>query len=514
MSDPNPKVPKPSIFDSIGGAFNKWTARLDASARDPDSMLSSFARHHRDDGNQFEPAHGVERNNAAPLATPSTAPGPVAPRAAMPSAVPPLAPHTFAPSRYPRVNNPFDESYTAPERDAPVATSSTTRDAVADPRPVSTASRSFAMDGVNAVFPRHDFASPGASSSPPSPPRAASLDPTVAAAIMRDGYADRSEADLSGWKRVGDAELQARGLNPKDFHDTASGLRADLYRKDDQFVLNFRGTDKASDWLTNFGQGGGFGSAQYDGAVKLTQQVQGALPDGLHAVVGHSKGGGQAYLAAQVCDVECVVANPAWPNRATLLKHGVAADKLEQGPATTELLVKGEPLHGLQSLGIASLVRPHGAKIELDGPPFAPGPHSVLSRHVRGLEQDFDQAEAILKGMDFGGHQLAQHGMKSVAEATMDRRAGELAQLARSNGFERVDHIVNGKTPGDGGFLVQGELNNPAARWAKFNGPAPAEGAATETMMSRVNREIAPSPTQSAQEAEQAVVRVGRPPGL
>ncbi|KRB04400.1 XVIPCD domain-containing protein [Lysobacter sp. Root690] len=514
MSDPNPKVPKPSIFNSLGGAFNRWTARFDASARDPDSVLNSFARHHHDDGNQFEPAHGVERNNAAPLATPSAAPSTAAPRAAMPSAVAPIVPPigpTFAPRAYPRVGNPFDDSYTAPESVAPTTSTSTTRATESDPAVAAPgASPGFSMRGLHAIFPRHDIPP----LAPAVPPRAASLDPTVAAAIMRDGYADRSEADLSGWKRVGDAELQARGLNPKDFHDTSSGLRADLYRKDDQFVLNFRGTDKASDWLTNFGQGGGFGSAQYDGAVKLTQQVQGALPDGLHAVVGHSKGGGQAYLAAQVCDVECVVANPAWPNRATLLKHGLAADKLEQGPATTELLVKGEPLHGLQSLGIASLVRPHGAKIELDGPPFAPGPHPVLSRHVRGLEQDFDQAEAILKGMDFGGHQLLQHGMKSVADAADDRRAGELAQVARSNGFDRVDHIVNGKTPGDGGFLVQGELNNPAARWAQFDGPVPAGGAATETMMSRVNREIAPSPTQGAQEAEQAVVRVGRPPGL
>ncbi|KWS03099.1 Phospholipase A1 [Lysobacter capsici AZ78] len=511
MSDPNPKVPKTSIFDSIGGAFNRWTTRFEASARDPDSMLSSFTRHHRDDGNQFEPAHGVERNNAAPLATPSTAPGAVAPRATMPSAaphtMPPIGPRTYA-----RVGNPFDESFTAPEHDAPIATSSTTRDAVPDTRAASTASRGFAMDGVNAVFPRHDLAPPGASSSSPAPPRAASLDPTVAAAIMRDGYADRSEADLSGWKRVGDAELLAHGLNPKDFHDTASGLRADLYRKDDQFVLNFRGTDKGSDWITNVGQGGGFGSAQYDGAVQLTQQVQKALPDGLHAVVGHSKGGGQAYLAAQVCNVECVVANPAWPNRATLLKHDLAADKLEQGPATTELVVKGEPLHGLQSLGFVPLLRPHGVKIELDGPPFAPGPHPVLSRHVRGLEQDFDQAELMLKAMDFGGHQLTQHGMKSVVDATLDRRAGELAELARSKGLKQVDHIVKAEGPDGGGFLVQGELKNPASLQVKFSGSVPSASEANE-MMSRVNREIAPAPAQGAHEAEQAV-RVGRPPGL
>lgn len=508
MSDPNPKVPKTSIFDSIGGAFNRWTTRFEASARDPDSMLNSFARHHRDDGNQFEPAHGVERNSAAPLATPSTA----APRAAMPSAVPPVVP-SFASRMYPRVGNPFDESYTAPERDAPVAAPSTTRDAAPDPRPVSTASRAFAMDGLNAVFPRHDIAPPGASSSSSAPPRAASLDPTVAAAIMRDGYADRSDADLSGWKRVGDAELKAHGLDPKEFHDTASGLRADLYRKDDQFVLNFRGTDKASDWITNFRQGGGFGSAQYDGAVQLTRQVQQALPDGLHAVVGHSKGGGQAYLAAQVCDVECVVANPAWPNRATLLKHGLAADQLEHGPATTELVVKGEPLHGLQSLGFASLVRPHGAKIELDGPPFAPAPHPVLSRHVRGLEQDFDQAELILKGMDFGSHQLTQHGMKSVADATVDRRADELAQLARTNGLNRVDHIVKAGGPDGGGFLVQGELNNPASMRVRFSGSVPDAAGANE-MMSRVNREIAPTPAHHGQEAELTATRAARPSGL
>lgn len=517
MSDPDPKIPKPGLLQ---GLFNRFTSHVEQQAQQPNSFLRSFASHAATQGDQFDGSQSFARREDTPAAPPPIAPVAASSRPTMATAIHAPAP-IAAPSSFVRFTNPFDDSPMEPSPHLPKAGPAQARPGAVPPRSGPDYASLFSSSGLQAVFPGHErVAAPSASSSsPPMPLRAANLDPLAAAAIMRDGYADRSQADLGGWKRLSDAELRAQGLDPKQFHDTDSGLRADLYRKDDQFVLNFRGTDKASDWLTNFGQGAGLRSAQYEGAVELTRQVHDAVPGGLHAVVGHSKGGGQAYLAAQVCQVECVVANPAWPNRMTLLQHGIHPDRLAGGPATTELVIKGEPLNSLQSLGadslgLAALQRPHGVKIELDGPAFAPRPHPTLHHHVPGLDPDFDQAQLLMHGMDVGSHQLAQHGMASVLDATGTRRAGELAELARSGGLTRVDHIVAASGTGTGGFMVQGELGDPAALRVPFTGAVPATELAGD-MAGRVNLQISVAnaslaPTVPAP-SEPAVNRFGGP---
>ena len=81
-------------------------------------------------------------------------------------------------------------------------------------------------------------------------------------------------------------------------YDPRHGFAAALYKINGRYYLAFRGTEMWSlrDWLSNALQASGFGSSQYDQAVKLARAVFEAL-EGNVTFVGISKGGGLASAA-------------------------------------------------------------------------------------------------------------------------------------------------------------------------------------------------------------------------
>jgi len=439
VSDPNPKVPKPSLMDRFKG-FAESFAKHSANEFDLSGTGQDFSR------DAFE----------TPTAKPPLAPKPMAPQ---PTHVPTFSAPSFSmPSFGAQHHGPTGRPAPLPPMSAPSSSSSATG--------------------------------------------GAELDPLTAAAIMRDGYKDKSTRDLNGWTRVSDEELRAlpRPLDPDDFHRHPSGMRADLYRKGDTYTLGFRGTQVAADWPHNIGQATGLGSSQYDAAVELTQQVKAALPDGLKFVVGHSKGGGQAYLSAQVSGVESVIANPAWPHVATLQQYGVVLDGSRPLPKNTTLHTNGEPLTALQQLGATSLVQPHGPTVDLQPPPYVPRVSPLLRGYEPGSDMDMDIAKNIISGLDRMGYQTFIHGAEVLEKGCMDRRAGELATLAKSQHMPKVDAIIKGSE--GGGFLVCGDVRDPGAQRIKFEGAVPEGPLANETCK-RINDALVTAPAKTQGETPQ-----------
>ncbi|UZW60192.1 hypothetical protein [Lysobacter enzymogenes] len=433
MSDPNPKVPKPSFADRIKG------------------FAESFAKH---SANEFDlSGTGQDLSHSAPeppTAKPSFAFKPMAPQ---PVPVPTFSMPSFGASHHGSTHHgPTGRPAPLPPMSAPSSSSSGT-------------------GGIE-------------------------LDPLTAAAIMHDGYKDKSTRDLNGWTRVGDEELRAlpQPLNPDDFHRHPSGMRADLYRKGDAYTLEFRGTQVAADWPHNISQATGYGSGQYDAAVELTEQVKASLPESLKFVVGHSKGGGQAYVSGQANGVESVIANPAWPHVATLEKYGVVMDASELRPKNTTLHVNGEPLTALQQLGATSLVQPHGPMIDFQPPPHVPRQSPLLRHYVEGMEPDMDMAKNIISGLDRMGYQTFIHGAKVLENACADQRAGELATLAKSQHMPQVDAIIKGEK--GGGFLVCGDVRDSSAQRIHFAGAVP-EGELARDTCKRINDALQANPAQT-----------------
>ncbi|WP_394538498.1 hypothetical protein PRJ39_22805 [Lysobacter enzymogenes] len=443
MSDPHPKIPKPSFVDRLKG------------------FAESFAKH---SANEFDlSGSGQDFSHSAldaPTAKPSFAPKPMAPQ--------PVPVPTF--------------SMQAPTFGAH-SHGPTGRLAPMPPMPPMSAPSSSSSSGTGNI----------------------ELDPLTAAAIMRDGYKDKSTRDLNGWTRVSDEELRAlpQPLDPDDFHRHPSGMHADLYRKGDAYTLGFRGTQVAADWPHNIGQATGYGSSQYDAAVKLTEQVNASLPDGLKFLVGHSKGGGQAYLSGQVNGVESVIANPAWPHVATLEQYGVVLDGSQTRPKNTNLHTNGEPLTELQRLGMTSLVQPHGPTIDLQPPSYVPRVSPVLRGYELGSDMDMDMAKSIISGLDRMGYETFIHGAEVLEKGCMDRRAGELATLAQSKHMPQVDAIVKGKE--GGGFLVCGDVRDPSAQRVQFEGAVPEGPLASETCK-RINDALGAKQAQTQGETQQQTV--------
>lgn len=139
-------------------------------------------------------------------------------------------------------------------------------------------------------------------------------------------------------------------------------------------VLAYSGTDEAKDWLTNFGQGLGFETSQYNQAMALARQAKVAFGQDM-VITGHSLGGGLAAAAAVATDTPAVTFNAAGVHDKTLERVGLDPDAVkreaEQGGLIRRYAVQNEILTELQeNKPIIRHLMPDavGHKIELPDP--------------------------------------------------------------------------------------------------------------------------------------------------
>ena len=314
------------------------------------------------------------------------------------------------------------------------------------------------------------------------------------AKLMRDVYDyDRNgrQEGVGAWKPMGDDELRRAGIDPTLLKNQSSGFLAVIYGDGQgRHVLAYSGTDEAKDWLTNFGQGLGFETSQYNQAMALARQAKVAFGQDM-VITGHSLGGGLAAAAAVSTDTPAITFNASGVHDKTLERIGLDPDavKREAGQGLIRrYAVDNEILTELQeNKPIIRHLMPDalGHKIELPDP----DPQSFWQRLnpvksiKHGIEMHYIDAviEAQEKkfGKDFEGraehtarmndpahpanslYRQSYEGVQGNAVARglnggqAEQLAGALALEAQRGGLQRIDQVVFGED-GRRAFAVEG----------------------------------------------------------
>jgi hypothetical protein len=240
------------------------------------------------------------------------------------------------------------------------------------------------------------------------------------ARIMDDLYDETfgrgTGKSVDGWSRVPDAELRGFGIDPKTLDDAKSGFKARIYGDGEgHYVLAFSGTDEGKDWKTNFAQGLGFETAQYNQAMALARQAKVAFGDEF-VITGQSLGGGLAAAASLASNTPAVTFNAAGVHDKTLERIGLdpnaAAREAESG-LIRRYAVKNEILTELQErTPIMRGLMPDalGHKIELPDPdplsfwqkfnPVKVAKHAVELHYIESVIEAMEKASGQHKVTD------------------------------------------------------------------------------------------------------------------
>jgi hypothetical protein len=192
--------------------------------------------------------------------------------------------------------------------------------------------------------------------------------------LYDETYGRGTSHSVDGWSRVPDDELRRFGIDPKNLDDTKSGFKARIYGDGEgRYVLAYSGTDEGKDWKTNFAQGLGFETAQYNQAIALAKQAKVAFGDQV-VITGQSLGGGLAAAASVATDTPAVTFNAAGVHNKTMDRIGLdpdAAKREAENGLIRRYAVKNEILTELQErTPIMRGLMPDaiGHKIELPDP--------------------------------------------------------------------------------------------------------------------------------------------------
>jgi hypothetical protein len=164
----------------------------------------------------------------------------------------------------------------------------------------------------------------------------------AASAIVYDRY--EGKPMTPGWKE------QTYPPNSVKGQALAEAQACELVAPNGMHFVAFRGTDQASDWKANLGQGVGAHTVKYDAAAKLGEAYRGEDV----VKTGHSLGGGLAKTAAAVASegppgaaapnpAVCVVFNAAPVNFKTLSDHGVDTGHIKS--ETVQVVNRHDPLN-------------------------------------------------------------------------------------------------------------------------------------------------------------------------
>ncbi|KAA1422106.1 DUF2974 domain-containing protein [Nocardioides humilatus] len=136
----------------------------------------------------------------------------------------------------------------------------------------------------------------------------------LASRVYDDTEPDKICTPSGNYRRLSPAELRQLGITPQMLDDGHGGFYAAVFYNEDtgQYVLSFRGSQSATDWLVHNPQNAAGvttdqGRRAVDLAVALAQQVG----SGNMTAVGHSTGGALAAIAAVATGAQAVTYNAA-----------------------------------------------------------------------------------------------------------------------------------------------------------------------------------------------------------
>ena len=150
--------------------------------------------------------------------------------------------------------------------------------------------------------------------------------------------------DICGWTALDNDQLQAAGMDPGRLDVPGSQFKAQVFTDGQgNYVLAFRGTQEgAADWMTNFAQGTGQVTDEFDRLAPQAAQEfahafgeRGVDADGNPtytnlAITGHSQGGGLATVASAVTGIPAVTFDPSGVHDRTLERLGLDGDTFRQ----------------------------------------------------------------------------------------------------------------------------------------------------------------------------------------
>lgn len=309
--------------------------------------------------------------------------------------------------------------------------------------------------------------------------------------LMRDvyDYDGNGKADGVGrWQPLSADELRRDGIDPASLRDTSSGFYAVIYGDGNGHkVLAYSGTDETKDWVTNFGQGLGFETAQYNEAIALARQAKVAYGENV-IITGHSLGGGLAATAAIAADIPAVTFNASGVHDRTLERIGLDADAVkaeaEKG-LIRRYAVDNDILTGLQErTPVMRHLMPDavGHKIELPDPeplgfwqklnPVKSVKHgvdmhmidAVIEAQEKMFGKDYDRSTTLADSRH-PGNGLYRQALARLPDGdggeSQARLAGALAVEGQKAGLSRIDQVVFGDE-GRRAFAIQGDTDSPA----------------------------------------------------
>lgn len=359
------------------------------------------------------------------------------------------------------------------------------------------------------------------------------------ARLMRDVYDyDRNgrQEGVGAWKPLGEDELRRAGIDPSLLRNQGSGFLAVVYGDGQgRHVLAYSGTDENKDWLTNFGQGLGFETSQYNQAMALARQAKVAFGQDM-VITGHSLGGGLAAAAAVATDTPAVTFNAAGLHDRTMKRAGLDPEAVkreaEQG-LVRRYAVDNEILTELQEntlLMRRAMPDAVGHKIELPDPdpqgfwqrlnPVKSLKHGVQMHYIDAVIQaqekafgsDFEHRDTVrLDQPAHPGNGLFRQSSDALqgyaAERGLDsgqiqRLSGALALEAQRQGLQHIDRVVF-SDDGQRAFAVQG--SQPETRRLAHVDVATASeqplASSSEQSLSQAHREAAPGPAPDLEPA-------------
>ncbi len=159
-----------------------------------------------------------------------------------------------------------------------------------------------------------------------------------------------------GWHMLNAQELARKGITPAMLNNPESGFKAALYQssfeRPPKLVIAYAGTENAADWGTNFKQGVGIETKQYNSAMNLAQTVLKTSKLSEIDITGHSLGGGLASAGAAVTGAKGYTFNAAGLHPATVARapyNVTSANLAKLGPRIDAYHSTADPLTNLQS---------------------------------------------------------------------------------------------------------------------------------------------------------------------
>lgn len=136
-----------------------------------------------------------------------------------------------------------------------------------------------------------------------------------------EGQKDR----IAEYTRLEPKDISTLGLDPTMFNDNdGSGFYAALYKKGDNYVVAYRGTEgKFNDIAEDGLQGVGISSTQYDKSVRLAEAIKRNpnFNSNNTTITGHSLGGGLAAIGGGVTNFPTYTYNAAGVHDNTLTRN-------------------------------------------------------------------------------------------------------------------------------------------------------------------------------------------------